>query len=106
MIVQPPGVIITEGGDRTFGSGTTIVEPAPNVKVENFDPKAAHLVVAPDPLTLWIGETGKLGSVRLDPGGGQPSIPVEYKVTAPEGQTVVKVEGETDSRPGQGRRAN
>ena len=38
----------------------------------------------------------------LDPGGGQPSFPVEYKVTAPEGQTVVTVEGEAIQRPGQG----
>ena len=95
VVVQPPGVIITEGGDRTFGNGTTIVETGAKCEGREFRPEGRPPVVAPDPLTLWIGETGKLGSVRLDPGGGQPSIPVEYKVTAPEGQTMVKVEGET-----------
>jgi hypothetical protein len=94
VVTQPPDVIVTGDGDRVFRHGTTIVETLPGVKVEQFDRTAAHLVVTPEPLVLWIGETGKLGSVRLDTGGGQPSIPVEYKVTAPEGQTVVKVEGD------------
>ena len=54
----------------------------------------ARLVVAPDPLVLWTGETGKLGSVRLDPGSEQTTFPVEYKLTAPEGQGVVAVNGQ------------
>jgi hypothetical protein len=57
-------------------------------------PAGAQLVVSPNPLTLWSGETTRLGSVRLDTGSGEPSQPVEYKVTAAEGQKVVAIEGE------------
>ena len=93
-IVEPGGVTVTESGERVFGRDTTIVETLPTGTLEKIDLKAAHLVVTPDPVALWVGETASLGSVRLDPGGGQPSIPVEYKVTAPEGQTVVKADGD------------
>ena len=93
-IVQPPGVTVTDSGERVFNPGTTIVETLPAGTLDKIDLKAAHLVVTPDPVSLWVGETASLGSVRLDPGGGQPSIPVEYKVTAPEGQTVVKADGD------------
>jgi hypothetical protein len=94
VIEQPPDVIITKDGERVFRTGPAVIETEPGVRVEHVDPAAARLVVAPDPLGLWVGETGKLGSVRLDPGGGQTSFPVEYKMTAAEGQSVVKVEGD------------
>ncbi len=91
IIIRPPGAIRSDDGTYTFRER---VETAPGVRVEHVDPSAARLVVAPDPLGLWVGETGKLGSVRLDPGAGQTLFPVESKVTAPEGQSVVKVEGD------------
>ncbi len=54
-----------------------------------------RLVVTPDPVNLWLGETGKLGTVRIDPGNEQATFAVEYKLTAPEGQGVVSVDGDT-----------
>jgi hypothetical protein len=53
---------------------------------------AGRLVVAPDPVTLWSGETARLAGVRLEPGGDQPSFPVQYKVDVPAGQGIVSVE--------------
>ena len=95
VITQPPGVTVIEGGERVFPRRITTDETLSTGDLKTVDLKAAHLVVNPDPVALWVGEAGKLGSVRLDPGGGQPSVPVEYKVTAQEGQTVVKVDGDT-----------
>ena len=92
VIVQPPGVTITDGGERVFPAGTATTDTQSTGDLTTVDVKAAHLVVTPDPLALWVGEAGSLGSVRLDPGGGQPSFPVDFQVTAPDGQTVVKVD--------------
>jgi hypothetical protein len=55
---------------------------------------AGRLVATPDTLVLWAGETGKLGSVRLDPGRDQTPFPVEYKLAVPEGQGVAAVDGQ------------
>ena len=91
VIVQPPGVTMTDRGERVFQSGTT-ADAQTTPDLTTVDVKAARLVATPDPLAIWIGESGSLGSVKLDPGGGQPAFPVDCQVTAPDGQTVVRVD--------------
>jgi len=49
----------------------------------------ARLVVSPNPLTLWAGQTGTFAEVLLDPGAGQPLRPVDFVVTPMPGQNVV-----------------
>jgi hypothetical protein len=53
----------------------------------------AQLVVNPPSLPINSGETAVLGGVQLDPGGGQVTFGVKYKITAPEGQGIVTVDG-------------
>jgi hypothetical protein len=77
-----------------LGDLTSIAPLVVDVGGEVAAAGGGRLVVAPDPLILWSGETGRLGSVRVDPGNGQTSMPVEYKVTVPEGQGVVSVDGD------------
>ena len=50
------GQVVVRGSD-----GELKIVPAP----------AARLVVSPEKLSLWKGETGKLTSVSVDPGGGK-----------------------------------
>jgi hypothetical protein len=90
VIVQPPGVTTTDCGERVFPGGATDTQSTGDLT--NVDVKAARLVATPDPLALWVGESGSLGSVRLDPGGGQPSFPVDFQAAAPDGQNVVRVD--------------
>ncbi len=72
------GQVVVRGSD-----GELQVAPAP----------AARLIVSPENLSLWKGETGKLSSVSVNPGGGKAPIPVEYKLTVPADQTTAAVEG-------------
>jgi hypothetical protein len=92
VIVQPAGVTIAAGGAYAFQGGAANANTQSAGSLTGVDPKAAHLVVAPAPLLLWTGEDINLGSVKLDPGGGQPPIPVDFQVTAPDGQTVLKLD--------------
>jgi hypothetical protein len=59
-------------------------------------PKNTSLTVSPDPMLIWTGETTRFGSVRIDPPNGDPPFPVEYKVTAPEGQGIVRVDADNN----------
>ena len=90
VIVQPQGVTVTDRGERVFQGSTADAQSTPDLTT--IDLKAAHLVVTPDPLAIWVGEGGSLGSVKLDPGGGQPAFPVNFQATAPDGQTVVRLD--------------
>jgi hypothetical protein len=56
-------------------------------------PPAGELIVDPrSVLDLWSGETRPITGV-IDPGAGQPPIPVEVSVKAPDSQGIVAVEG-------------
>jgi hypothetical protein len=56
-------------------------------------PLQGTLVVDPrSVLDLWSGETKPITGM-IDPGGGQPAVPVEVTVKAPDGQGIVAVEG-------------
>ena len=74
------GRVVVRGSD-----GELKIVPAP----ANFP----RLVVSPETLNIWKGESGKLTSVSVDPGGGQALEPVEYKLAVPEGQATAAVEG-------------
>jgi hypothetical protein len=59
-------------------------------------PLVTGLNVSPDPMLIWTGEKTRFGSVRIDPPNGDTPFPVEYKVTAPEGQGIVSVDAENN----------
>jgi len=59
-------------------------------------PLVTGLTVSPDPMLIWTGEKSRFGSVRIDPPNGDAPFPVEYKVTAPEGQGIVSVDAENN----------
>ncbi len=91
VIVQPPGVVAIGGGERIFQAAIATTDSQPAGNLATVDAKAAHVVVTPDPLTLWVGEGVGL-TVKLDPGGGQPAFPVDFQVTVPDGQTALRVD--------------
>jgi hypothetical protein len=92
------GIVITPigPGETTVGA---VLESATNpktadpllVQVGDVGPPAqlARLVVSPNPLTLWAGQTGTFAEVLLDPGAGQPLRPVDFVVTPMPGQNAV-----------------
>lgn len=107
-LTEPPGVVaveITAGGPQlrpvapgevrlgarrgTFTAGPLFVQVGQAV------PRLARLLPAPDPLTVWSGQTGTFGSVMLDPGGGQLPFEIDYKITPAANQGVV---GSADDR--------
>ncbi|MEE9601974.1 MAG: hypothetical protein V3V75_01615, partial [Thermoguttaceae bacterium] len=55
--------------------------------------RLARIVVSPDPLLLWSGQTDTFSSVLVDPGGGMPLLPVDFTVTAAASQGIITVEG-------------
>jgi len=57
-----------------------------------------RVVVTPNPLVIWSGQTGTFSSVLVDPGGGMPLVPVDFTVTAPAGQGIITVEGSRQVR--------
>jgi len=52
------------------------------------------LEAVPDPLVVWAGELGSLGSVRIHPGGGQMPLETDYRLVAAPNQGIVAVEGD------------
>ena len=55
---------------------------------------AAHLEATPDPLSLWSGESGALGSVRVVPSTGQTPFEANYRLSLLGAPGVVAVEGD------------
>ena len=51
---------------------------------------SGQLVVNPTTQDLWLGQAATINGV-IDPGGGQPPVPVEVTLKAPDGQGIVKV---------------
>ena len=54
---------------------------------------SGQLTGIPSTLSLWSGETQTIASAAIDPGGGQPPVPVEVTIKAPDGQGIVSAEG-------------
>ncbi len=52
-------------------------------------PVSGTLVVNPGTISLWSGQTAVIGGAMIDPGNGQPPIPVKVKLTAPANQGIV-----------------
>ena len=108
-VVYQPGHVFYAGDggvifriDDAFRTGQTVYTRDGQVVIRGSDGElkivpaaAARLVVSPEKLSLWRGETGKLTNVSVDPGGGKPMQPVEYKLSAPADQTCVAVEGDS-----------
>jgi len=55
---------------------------------------AGRLIVEPDPLVVWSGEVSPFGRVLLDPGGGQPLRPVDYRIAQVLDPTKVEAAGD------------
>jgi hypothetical protein len=107
---QPPGVVTLEKGPngpqlRPVGPGQlrlgahlgNLTADPLFVVVQDIGrlvPGLARLVVAPDPLSLWSGETGTFGSVTVDPGTGQLPLAIDYKIVPAADQAVVASAGE------------
>lgn len=53
-----------------------------------------QLIVTPNPLGLWAGQTGTFSSVMLDPGAGQLPRPIDYRITTMPGEGVVAPAGD------------
>ena len=58
-------------------------------------PITGTLLVNPSTLTLWSGEQAVIPGAEVDPGNGQPHIPVKVKITAPENQGIVAASGDS-----------
>jgi hypothetical protein len=98
---QPPGVVTIEKtpngpvlrpvgpGQLRLGAhlGDLTADPLFVVvqDVGRVVPGLARLLVAPDPLILWSGETGTFGSVTVDPGAGQLPFATDYKIAPAAG---------------------
>jgi hypothetical protein len=54
----------------------------------------AGTLLVPGAKTLWSGETEAIGDAEVDPGNGQPHIPVKVKVTAADNQGIVTADGD------------
>ena len=61
-------------------------------------PRLGRVVVTPNPLVIWSGQTNTFSSVLVDPGGGMPLLPVDFTVTAAAGQGIIAIEGLRDIR--------
>jgi len=99
---QPPGVVALEKspngpvlrpvgpGQLRLGAhlGDLTADPL-FVQVGQVVPGLARLLVAPDPLTLWVGQTGNFGSVTIDPGAGQLPFATDYKIAPTANQPIV-----------------
>ncbi|MGD0901049.1 MAG: hypothetical protein ABR915_24730, partial [Thermoguttaceae bacterium] len=59
-------------------------------------PSTTLLVAVPNPMGVWTGQTTRFGSVRIDPANGSTPFPVAYRLVAPDGQGIVKVDGENN----------
>ena len=106
-ITDPPGVVALEKtadgprlrpvaqGQVRLGArlGNLTADPL-FVHVGNLAPGLARLLVAPDPLTLWPGQTGTFGGVMIDPGGGQLPLEIDYRVTSATNPGVVSLAGD------------
>jgi hypothetical protein len=57
-------------------------------------PLAGALIVNPSTISLWSGETAVIANAEVDPGNGQPHVPVKVKVTAPDNQGIVTADGD------------
>ena len=55
---------------------------------------AGRLIVEPNPLVVWSGEVSPFGRVLLDPGGGQPLRPVDYRIAQVLDPTKVEAAGD------------
>jgi hypothetical protein len=106
-ITEPPGVVALEktaGGPllRPVGQGEVrlgarlgeLTADPLFVQVGGAAPGLARLLVSPDPLTLWSGQEGTFGSVRLDPGGGQLPFEIDYRITPAANQGIVTSAGD------------
>ncbi len=110
-ITEPPGVVALERtangprlrpvaqGQVRLGArlGNLTADPL-FVHVGNLAPGLARLLVAPDPLTLWSGQTGTFGGVMIDPGGGQLPLEIDYRVTSATNPGVVSLAGDRTIR--------
>jgi hypothetical protein len=86
---------LKEGKCRVTGTLGTLTTADPLwIEVGAAVAGAGRLVVTPNPVTLWSGQTAKLASVTLEPGGDRQSFPVPYKVDVPAGQGIVSVDAE------------
>ncbi len=108
---QPPGIVVTEKtpagpvlrpvgpGQLRLGArlGNLTADPL-LVHVGEALPGLARLLVAPNPLTLWSGETGSFGSVKVDPGAGRLPFEIDYRITPAENQAVVGADGQRGLR--------
>ena len=85
------------GQSRLSATLGPLSSPAPLlIDVGGEIPLVTGLNVSPDPMLIWTGEKTRFGSVRIDPPNGDTPFPVEYKVTAPEGQGIVSVDAENN----------
>jgi hypothetical protein len=68
-----------------------------NIEI-NGDPTggtlAGNLILNPSMLSIWLGETHTIDNAEVDPGNGQPHIPVKVKITPPDNQGIVAVDGD------------
>ncbi|NQU26509.1 MAG: Ig-like domain-containing protein [Candidatus Nealsonbacteria bacterium] len=89
--VQPAGQGQTRlGATLTDADGETLLARPMLVSVGDVMAVPGRLLVQPDPLTVWAGETAGFSSVLLDPGGGQPLRPIAYRVIPSAGQNVIE----------------
>jgi hypothetical protein len=65
-------------------------------------PLSGTLLLNPSTISLWSGESAVIGGAELDPGNGQPHVPVKVKITAPANQGIVSADGDkiTGRSPG------
>ena len=93
----PAGPVLrpTATGQTTVGArlGNLTAEPL-LVTVGDLAAGLGRLVLTPNPLALWSGETASFSAVMLDPGGGQPLRPIDYKIAALPGQGIVAAAGD------------
>jgi len=84
----------TGPGQARLGArlGTLTADPL-LVSVGEAFAHAAGLEATPDPLVVWAGELGSLGSVHINPGGGRMPFEIDYRLIAPPDQGVIAVEG-------------
>ena len=89
--VRPTGQGQTRlGATMTTTDGETLLARPMLVSVGGVLAGPGRLIVQPEPLTVWVGETAGFDSVMLDPGGGQPLRPIAYRVIPSAGQNVIE----------------
>jgi len=85
---------VAPGQTRIGARLGTLTSQAPLlVSVGDYAVGQARLRVAPQPLTLWAGETGTFIAVMVDPGGGQMPFEIDYTVTPADNQNIVAATG-------------